>query len=79
MLTISIVVRALARHGESKVMTSTRLTRDPSNPAMTFFTKTQHEQLLTNCQPVERDEHFDADQPLSAYADEARRHGRIVT
>jgi len=46
---------------------------------MTFFTKTQHEQLLTNCQPVERDEHFDADQPLSAYADEARRHGRIVT
>jgi Protein of unknown function (DUF2958) len=117
---------------------------------MTFFTKTQHEQLLANCQtqivrmdttqpdvdfkpvvklftpdaqctwlltelglddiafglcdlglgcpelgyvsmrelrelcgplglPVERDEHFDAVRPLSAYADEARHHGRIVT
>ena len=29
--------------------------------------------------PVERDEHFDADNPISAYADEARAHGRIVT
>jgi Protein of unknown function (DUF2958) len=29
--------------------------------------------------PVERDEDFDADRTLSAYADEARRHGRIVT
>jgi hypothetical protein len=29
--------------------------------------------------PVERDLHFDADKPLSAYADEARVHGRIVT
>ena len=117
---------------------------------MTFFTKTQHEQLLANCQaqivrmdngqpnidfkpvvklftpdaqctwlltelglddiafglcdlglggpelgyvsmtelralrgplglPIERDEHFDADKPLSAYADEARQHGRTVT
>jgi hypothetical protein len=29
--------------------------------------------------PVERDQHFDADKPLSAYAAEAREHGRIVT
>jgi hypothetical protein len=29
--------------------------------------------------PIERDEHFDADKPLSAYADEALRYGRIVT
>jgi hypothetical protein len=29
--------------------------------------------------PVERDEHFDADKALSAYADEARAHGHIVT
>jgi Protein of unknown function (DUF2958) len=29
--------------------------------------------------PVERDEHFEADKPLSAYADEALTHGRIVT
>jgi hypothetical protein len=29
--------------------------------------------------PIERDEHFEADKPLSAYADEARTHGRIVT
>jgi hypothetical protein len=29
--------------------------------------------------PIERDEHFDADKTLSAYADEARAHGRIVT
>jgi hypothetical protein len=28
---------------------------------------------------VERDLHFDADKTLSAYADEARAHGRIVT
>jgi len=28
--------------------------------------------------PIERDEHFDADKTLSAYADEARQHGRIV-
>jgi hypothetical protein len=28
---------------------------------------------------VERDLHFDADKPISAYADEAREHGRIVT
>ncbi len=28
---------------------------------------------------VERDRHFAADRPLSAYADEARRHGRITT
>ena len=28
---------------------------------------------------VERDLHFDADKTLSAYADEARVHGRIVT
>jgi hypothetical protein len=29
--------------------------------------------------PVERDLHFDADKTLSAYADEARARGRIVT
>jgi hypothetical protein len=29
--------------------------------------------------PVERDEHFEADKTLSAYADEAREKGRIVT
>jgi hypothetical protein len=29
--------------------------------------------------PVERDLHFDAVKTLSAYADEARQHGRIVT
>jgi hypothetical protein len=29
--------------------------------------------------PVERDVHFEADKPLSAYADEARALGRIVT
>jgi len=29
--------------------------------------------------PVERDQHFDADKTLSAYAAEARQHGRIVT
>jgi hypothetical protein len=29
--------------------------------------------------PVERDLHFDADKPLSAYAAQAREHGRIVT
>jgi hypothetical protein len=29
--------------------------------------------------PVERDEHFDADKTLTAYADLAREHGRIVT
>ena len=29
--------------------------------------------------PVERDLHFDADKPISAYADEARNHGHIVT
>jgi len=29
--------------------------------------------------PVERDEHFDADKTLSAYAAEARERGRIVT
>ena len=29
--------------------------------------------------PVERDLHFDADKPLSAYAAKAREHGRIVT
>jgi hypothetical protein len=29
--------------------------------------------------PVERDLHFDATKTLSAYADEARAHGRIVT
>lgn len=29
--------------------------------------------------PVERDLHFEADKPISAYADEARAHGRIVT
>ena len=29
--------------------------------------------------PVERDLHFAADRPLSAYAAEAERHGRIVT
>jgi Protein of unknown function (DUF2958) len=28
--------------------------------------------------PVERDLHFEADKPISAYADEARAHGRIV-
>ena len=27
---------------------------------------------------VERDPHFTADKPLSAYAEEARKHGRIV-
>ena len=29
--------------------------------------------------PIERDEHFEADKTLSAYAAEAREHGRIVT
>jgi hypothetical protein len=29
--------------------------------------------------PVERDLHFEADKPISAYADEARTHSRIVT
>ena len=29
--------------------------------------------------PVERDEHFIAEKPLSVYADEARVKGRIVT
>ncbi len=29
--------------------------------------------------PVERDLHFEADKPISAYADEARSRGRIVT
>jgi hypothetical protein len=29
--------------------------------------------------PVERDLHFVADKPLSAYADEARAKGRIIT
>ena len=29
--------------------------------------------------PIERDLHFDADKTISAYADEARTHGRIVT
>jgi hypothetical protein len=29
--------------------------------------------------PLERDEHFEAKKTLSAYADEARAHGRIVT
>jgi hypothetical protein len=29
--------------------------------------------------PIERDEHFDADKTLSAYADEARTRGHIVT
>jgi hypothetical protein len=29
--------------------------------------------------PIERDLHFDADKPISAYADEARTHRRIVT
>jgi Protein of unknown function (DUF2958) len=29
--------------------------------------------------PIERDETFDADKPLSAYADEAREKGHIVT
>jgi hypothetical protein len=29
--------------------------------------------------PVERDLHFDADKPLSAYAAEVREQGRIVT
>jgi hypothetical protein len=29
--------------------------------------------------PIERDEHFEADRPLSDYADEARQQGRIVT
>jgi hypothetical protein len=29
--------------------------------------------------PVERDLHFDADKTLSAYAAEAREHGRNVT
>jgi hypothetical protein len=29
--------------------------------------------------PVERDLHFDANKTLSAYADEARAYGRIVT
>jgi hypothetical protein len=29
--------------------------------------------------PVERDEHFDADKTISAYADEARARGHIVT
>jgi hypothetical protein len=29
--------------------------------------------------PIERDLHFEADKPISAYADEARTHGRNVT
>jgi Protein of unknown function (DUF2958) len=29
--------------------------------------------------PAERNEHFDADKPISTYADEARQHGGIVT
>jgi hypothetical protein len=29
--------------------------------------------------PVERDEHFDADKPISTYSDVARQHGHIVT
>ena len=29
--------------------------------------------------PIERGLHFDADKTISAYADEARTHGRIVT
>jgi hypothetical protein len=29
--------------------------------------------------PVERDLHFEADKSISAYADEARAHGQIVT
>ena len=29
--------------------------------------------------PLERDMHFVANKPISAYADEARTHGRIVT
>jgi hypothetical protein len=29
--------------------------------------------------PVERDQHFHANKALSAYAAEARQHGRIVT
>ena len=29
--------------------------------------------------PLERDEHFEAEKTISAYADEARTHGRIVT
>jgi hypothetical protein len=29
--------------------------------------------------PIERDEHFEADKSLSAYADEARSRGHIVT
>jgi hypothetical protein len=29
--------------------------------------------------PIERDEHFEATKTLSAYAEEARAHGRIVT
>jgi hypothetical protein len=29
--------------------------------------------------PIERDLHFEADKTLSAYATEAREHGRIVT
>ena len=29
--------------------------------------------------PVERDLHFEADKSISAYADEARNHGYIVT
>ncbi len=28
--------------------------------------------------PIERDLHFEADKPISAYADEARTHGRII-
>jgi hypothetical protein len=28
--------------------------------------------------PIERDLHFEADKPISAYADEARTHGHIV-
>jgi hypothetical protein len=29
--------------------------------------------------PIERDLHFAADRPISAYADDARAQGRIVT
>jgi hypothetical protein len=29
--------------------------------------------------PIERDLHFEADKPISAYADEARNHGHIIT
>ena len=39
----------------------------------------RNDTFVTGHNPVERDLHFDADKTISAYADEARTHGRIIT